>query len=256
MRPFLTATWRYLAMLNYEVDPEVLKPLVPRGTELDTWQGKTFASMVGFRFLDTKVKGLVVPFHQNFDEVNLRYYVRFRGPEGWRRGVAFVRELVPRRAIATVARVVYNEPYLALPMRHSVRMDDAEKGAPGQVEYAWKFGGRWHSLSARTRGAPASSTEGSQEEFITEHYWGYTPQRDGGCAEYRVEHPRWSVWQVDDIGFDCDVAGLYGERFAPFLRGTPASAFVADGSTVSVYPGTRLVLDGRAPTTPDVSSAA
>ncbi|QSQ16598.1 YqjF family protein [Myxococcus landrumensis] len=240
MRPFLTATWRYLLMLNYEVDPKVLAPLVPRGTELDTWQGKTFASMVGFRFLDTRVRGLAVPFHRDFDEVNLRYYVRYRGPEGWRRGVAFVRELVPRWAIATVARVLYNEPYLALPMRHSVEMQGAEQGTRGRVEYAWKHAGQWHRLAAHTRGTPVSSTEGSQEEFITEHYWGYTPQRDGGCAEYRVEHPRWSVWQAEDVTFDCDVSRLYGDRFVPFLRGTPASAFVADGSGVAVYPGTRL----------------
>ncbi|MCE9666822.1 DUF2071 domain-containing protein [Myxococcus stipitatus] len=256
MRPFLTATWRYLAMLNYEVDAEVLKPLVPRGTELDTWRGRSFASMVGFRFLDTRVKGFAVPFHQNFDEVNLRFYVRYRGPEGWRRGVAFVRELVPRWAIATVARVVYNEPYLALPMRHTVRMEGAERGAPGQVEYAWKFGGRWHSLAARTRGTPVASVEGSQEEFITEHYWGYTPQRDGGCAEYRVEHPRWAVWHVDETAFDCDVASLYGDRFAAFLRGTPASAFVADGSTVAVHPGARLALGEHTASPPTVTSAA
>ncbi|MCK8496362.1 YqjF family protein [Myxococcus fulvus] len=240
MSPFLTATWRYLVMLNYEVDPKVLAPLVPRGTELDTWRGKAFASMVGFRFLDTRVRGLAVPFHRDFDEVNLRYYVRHRGPEGWRRGVAFVRELVPRWAIATVARVVYNEPYLALPMRHLVEMDGAEQGAPGRLEYGWKHEGRWHRLGARTRGAPLPSAPDSQEEFITEHYWGYTPQRDGGSAEYRVEHPRWSVWRAEDAVFECDVAKLYGERFVPFLRGTPASAFVADGSSVAVHPGARV----------------
>ena len=240
MRPFLTATWRYLVMLNYEVDPEVLRPLVPSGTELDTWQGKSFASMVGFRFLDTRVRGLAVPFHRNFDEVNLRYYVRYRGPEGWRRGVAFVKEIVPRLAIATVARVLYNEPYVALPMRHTMEMRSAEQGTPGRLEYAWKAGGRWQHLSARTRGTPQASAPGSEEEFITEHYWGYTPQRDGGCAEYRVEHPRWSVWQVDGVELDCDVGGLYGVRFEPFLRRHPSSAFVADGSEVSVYPGTLL----------------
>ncbi|MFP2899915.1 YqjF family protein [Corallococcus sp. 4LFB] len=175
MRPFLTATWRYLLMLNYEVDPAVLRPLVPRGTELDAWQGRTFASMVGFRFLDTRVRGLAVPFHRDFDEVNLRFYVRRLGPEGWRRGVVFVREVVPRLAIATVARVLYNEPYVACPMRHAVTMDGADTGAPGHVEYAWKSHGRWHQLSARTLGAPAQSEPGSQEEFITEHYWATPP---------------------------------------------------------------------------------
>ncbi|WP_426750872.1 YqjF family protein [Myxococcus sp. Y35] len=256
MRPFLTASWRYLLMLNYEVDPDVLRPLVPSGTELDTWQGRTFASMVGFRFLDTRVRGLPVPFHRNFDEVNLRFYVRHFAEDGWRRGVVFVKEIVPRLAIATVARVLYNEPYVALPMRHVVAMEGAEAGAAGQLEYAWKANGRWQHLSATTRGAPRPSEPGSEEEFITEHYWGYTAQRDGGCAEYRVEHPRWSVWQVERSQLEVDVAGMYGERFVPFLRGKPSSAFVADGSAVAVFPGARLGPDTRTPPSPETSRAA
>ena len=75
-RPFLTARWRYLAMLNYEVPPEALAPLVPAGTELDSWQGKTFVSVVGFLFLDTRVLGIAIPGHRDFEEVNLRFYVR------------------------------------------------------------------------------------------------------------------------------------------------------------------------------------
>ncbi|MBU8898281.1 DUF2071 domain-containing protein [Corallococcus sp. H22C18031201] len=240
MRPFLTATWRSLLMLNYEVAPEVLRPLVPVGTELETWKGQALASMVGFRFLDTRVRGVAVPMHRDFDEVNLRFYVRRKGPEGWRRGVVFVRELVPRWAIATVARVLYNEPYLSVPMRHTVEMEAAESGAPGRVAYGWRYAGRWHQLSASTEGAPVSSAPDSEEEFITEHYWGYTAQRDGGCAEYAVEHPRWKVWRATDSTFDCDVRALYGEAFVESLGGKPRSAFVADGSAVAVYPGTRL----------------
>src|SRR6185503_10439864 len=104
-----TAHWRFLMMLNYEVDPSVLHPLVPRGTELDTWHGRTYASVVGFLFLDTRVLGLAIPFHRDFEEVNLRFYVRRREAEAWRRGVVFIKEIVPRWAIATVARVAYNE---------------------------------------------------------------------------------------------------------------------------------------------------
>ena len=238
--PFLTAEWRYLAMLNYEVDPEVVRPLVPPGTEIDLWEGRTFVSVVGFRFLRTRVLGFSIPFHRDFDEVNLRFYIRRKAPEGWRRAVAFVKEIVPRKAIATVARVLYNEPYVALPMRHRVEMAGAEDGQPGEVSYEWRFQGRWHGLSVRTTGAPAPAAPGSEEEFITEHYWGYTPQRDGGCKEYQVEHPRWSVWQVGESRLDCDVPALYGSRFAGCLAGRPSSAFVADGSEVTVYQGARL----------------
>src|SRR3954468_20670393 len=119
-RIFLAAEWRYLAMLNYQVDPAILHPHLPRGTELDIWNGRHYISLVGFRFLNTRVLGVPIPFHRNFEEVNLRFYVRRKGPEGWRRGVVFIAEIVPRFAIAAVARLFYNENYVALPTRHKL----------------------------------------------------------------------------------------------------------------------------------------
>jgi uncharacterized protein YqjF (DUF2071 family) len=235
--PFLTAEWRWLVMLNYEVDPALLRPLVPPGTELDAWGGVTYASVVGFLFLRTKVLGIPIPFHRDFEELNLRFYVRRRGPEGWRRGVVFVKEIVPRLAIAAVARLVYNENYVALPMRHRTELS-VETG--GSVEYGWRSGGRWSSVRAEVRGPARPLVEGSEEEFITEHYWGYAAQRDGGCVEYRVEHPRWSVWRAESAALDCDVAALYGRRFAETLSAAPRSALVADGSPVVVRRGRRL----------------
>ena len=119
-RPFLTAQWRHLAILNYLVEPSLLGGLVPRGTELDAWQGRTYVSVVGFLFLNTRILGVPVPFHRHFEEVNLRFYVRREAEDGWRRGVVFVKELVPKRAIAWVARAVYNENYVAVPMGHEI----------------------------------------------------------------------------------------------------------------------------------------
>lgn len=240
-RPFLTASWRYLAMLNYEVAPALLRPLVPPGTELDSWNGATLASMVGFRFLDTRVLGVPIPGHRDFDEVNLRFYVRRRGEEGeWRRGVVFVRELVPRRAIAWVARWCYNEPYTAVPMRHEIEMAHAADGQPGRSAYAWRLAGRWHRLEVTTRTRPELPDPSSEAAFITEHYWGYTAQRDGGSTEYRVEHPPWRVWMASGAQFDCDVNAVYGAGFAECLGVAPRSAFLAEGSVVAVHHGRKL----------------
>jgi uncharacterized protein len=233
---FLTAAWRTLVMLNWEVDPGILRPYVPRGTELDAWQGKTFVSAVGFLFLGTRVLGVPVPFHRDFEEVNLRFYVGRQGPEGWRRGVCFIREIVPRRAIAALARWIYNERYVALPMRHRVNLDSAR----GEAEYGWAFRGRWNTLRARFAGQPAPLVAGSEEEFITEHYWGYTAQRDGGTVEYRVEHPSWRVWKAGEAALDADVANLYGAEFADALATPPSSAFVADGSPIVVRRARRI----------------
>jgi uncharacterized protein YqjF (DUF2071 family) len=234
-RPFLTARWKYLAMLNYEVPPEALAPLVPAGTELDSWRGKTFVSIVGFLFLGTRVRGIAIPGHRDFEEVNLRFYVRRKAEDGWRRGVVFVKEIVPRFAIAATARLLYGEKYVSLPMRHSIAGDPARGGL--RVTYGWRFRGRWNGIGALVEGEAREAEPGSEEEFITEHYWGYSSLRGGGSVEYRVDHPRWRVWQLPRPVLDCDVAGLYGPRFAGPLAGEPSSAFLADGSEVAVLPG-------------------
>ena len=240
-RIFLTAEWRYLAMLNYEIDPTILYPLVPKGTELDDWHGRYFVSIVGFQFLNTRVLRMPLPYHINFEEVNLRFYVRYQGPEGWRRGVVFIKELVPRWAIATVARLLYNENYQALPMRHALKIEKVNEEQTIRVAYGWRPGKQWQGMHIQANGTPDSLIPGSEEEFITEHYWGYTSQRDGGTAEYQVEHPPWNVWTANDVKFDCDVARLYGEQYVKALQTDPGSAFLADGSAVIVRRGQRIL---------------
>lgn len=224
-------------MLNYEIEPSALVSFVPAGTELDSWNGKTFVSVVGFLFLRTRVLGIPIPFHRNFEEVNLRFYVRRKAEDGWRRGVVFVREIVPRVAIALVARKFYNEPYIALPMAHKIeRPANSVKSA----EYSWRIGGKQSALRVTARGEAKPLREGSEAEFITEHYWGYNAQRDGSTLEYRVEHPRWHVCETSEAQLDCDVAGIYGARFCDSLNRKPSSAFLAEGSPVTVYKGTRV----------------
>ena len=237
---FLTAEWRHLAMLNFEVDPAVVRPLVPAGTELDAWRGRTFVSLVGFLFLNTRVLGIGIPLHRDFEEVNLRFYVRRRTTEGWRRAVVFVKELVPRTAIAMAARVFYGENYVALPMNHHVAVTGEGAGAVRQVSYRWWFEGRPNEIRVTARGEAAAIADGSESEFITEHYWGYAHQRRGSTLEYQVEHPRWRAWTALEARVECDTARLYGERFARYLKEPPASAFLADGSEVRVFKGVRL----------------
>lgn len=237
---FLSAEWRSLVMINYEIDPAILQPLVPRGTELDCWQGKTFVSEVGFLFLNTRVLGMAIPFHQNFEEINLRFYVRRKAEDGWRRGVVFVKEIVPRLAIATVAKVVYNENYVARRMWHGTDLGEASFTKSGMVEYGWMERSGRNFLRVKAAGKPQPLTAGSEEEFITEHYWGYAAQRDGGTVEYQVEHPSWQVWQVSEAEFECDVPRVYGEQFLDTLRAKPSSAFVADGSPIIVRKGVKI----------------
>ena len=238
MTRFLTARWESLLLANYVCPADLLTPLVPAGTELDLWQGEALVSAVGFLFRDTRVLGVPVPFHRHFEEVNLRFYVTHTTPGGERRrGVVFVRELVPRRAIATVARVLYNEPYLAVPMSHRVDLDAAHGG---HVAYGWRHGGASAELRGTAHGSASLAADGTEAAFITEHYWGYTPQRGGGTQEYRVDHPSWRLWAVGDAVLDGDVSSVYGEVFAEVVSGPPRSAFLAVGSEVAVYLGARV----------------
>jgi hypothetical protein len=223
-------------MLNYEVDARLLLPFIPAGTELDLHGGKVFVSLVGFQFLKTRLLGfLTIPMHANFEEVNLRFYVRRRVGDEIRRGVVFIREIVPRRAIAFVARTIYNENYVARPMTHEIR----PAGDDLKVAYRWRSGKSWSEITLETAGPSEIPSQGSVEQFITEHYWGYT-SRPGGSIEYQVTHPSWKVRQVRQSAFRGDAEELYGKEWAVVLRGAPDSAFVAEGSAVSVMRGRRL----------------
>lgn len=225
-------------MLNYSCPPELLTPYLPQGVELDSWQRETLVSLVGFMFLETKVLGVSIPGHVNFEEVNLRFYVKRVTAEGeLRRGVVFIRELVPKSMIALTAKRIYEEPYLAAPMGHKI---DIDSQVGGTLEYTWTLRDTDYRLSAEVKGPAAPLATGTEEEFITEHYWGYTKRSHGFTSEYHVTHPRWNVWRCETSSFTGDIPLLYGKQFVDVLSGKPDSALLAVGSEVAVYPGTKL----------------
>lgn len=221
-------------MLNYAVDPALLASRVPPGTELDAFEERTFVSLVAFRFLRTRVLGVGIPFHRDFDEVNLRFYVRRRADDGWRRGVVFVRELVPRPAIALVARLVFNENYSDAAMSHAITDEQGASGRAVSAEYRWRYRGIPGSIRVRAGGEPAVPQAGSLEQFITEHYWGYALQRNGTSLEYGVRHDPWRVWAAGEAQATGISAALYGAELAAALNRQPDSAFLAEGSPVYV----------------------
>jgi uncharacterized protein YqjF (DUF2071 family) len=239
-RPFLTAEWRYLILLNYEVDPTVLAPLVPAGTALDLWDGRALVSVVGFMFQRTRLLGIPPPFHTRFEEVNLRFYVSRPSKEGPRRGVVFVKEIVPKPWIAQLARGLYGENYVALPMRHTLEEKDGRLCPNGLVEYTWNYRRRLNRLGGLAWGDAQPLQEGSEAAFITEHYWGYTRLGRHITGEYQVVHPPWKIWRVEQPYLLADIKALYGAAFEPFLHRRPHSAFLAEGSPVEVYPGRRF----------------
>jgi uncharacterized protein YqjF (DUF2071 family) len=229
MRKFLTAKWNDLIMANYEVDPALLQPRLPVGTGLDLHEGKCFVSLVGFMFLDTRVMEFLVPFHINFEEVNLRFYVKREAEGEVRRGVVFVKEIVPKSAIAAVARILYGEPYERWEMSN---FRDEE-----HVRYTWQLGDCSNTLSV-TRGASLGvPDEGSHGEFIIEHYWGYTKRGEERTDEYKVEHPKWELFAAEKPHIAVDFRATYGKEYG-FLSDTkPYSVVLAAGSDIAVYKG-------------------
>jgi uncharacterized protein YqjF (DUF2071 family) len=221
-------------MLNYAVDPALLEPFVPAGTQLDIFEGRTYLSLVGFEFNRSRLFGFAMPFHQEFEEVNLRFYVR----RSSKRGVVFIREIVPKYAVAVVARFAFHENYSCAPMSH--RVETRADGDVVKAEYAWRWGPDRCVIRIETEGASFLPPEGSASQFITEHYWGYAAQPDGGCLEYEVQHSQWRVWKAKRAVLTGDVAGLYGAGIAQALSHDPDSAFLAKGSPVTVFKGTRI----------------
>ena len=232
--PFLTAEWRRLLMLNYAIEPDVLLPYLPAGVELDWWNDTCYVSLVGFRFVDTKVMGVGFPGHRNFPEINLRFYVRYLDPElGWKRGVVFLRELVPVPTITWVANTLYREQYKTVPMQY--RWEESKDQL--EVEYSWKQQRRQHLFSCTATAEAFDMPPGCEAEFITEHYWGYARWDAQRTMEYAVEHPRWQTYTVQDVNCAVDFGAAYGPEFA-FLNGlAPKSVFLAEGSEIAVGKG-------------------
>lgn len=231
-RLFLSARWEYLAMFNYVVDPQILQKHVPPGTEIDHFDGKALVSIVGFLFNDTKVLGIRWPYHVNFEEANLRYYIRRFDGTKWKRGVGFVSEIVPKPLVASMANLLYNEHYSTAKMSHQV----IEKPDNLFVEYCWRKRNQYqHVIRVNARPELEDIKEGSEEEFIFEHYFGYNQFTPTSTIEYAVAHPRWKVYPVTSFSIDCDIEQLYGTEFVPYIADRqPHSVFLARGSSVTV----------------------
>lgn len=230
MSTFLNADWRNLIMANYEIDPELLKPYLPKGVELDYFHGKCFVSLVGFLFKDTRIFKIPIPFWGNFEEVNLRFYVLRKINGETKRGVVFINETVPNKIVAFIANKLYKEHYTAIPTKYNWKIDQHQK----QIEYQWKVDHSWNSIKVNASATKEKMTPGSFEEFIFEHYYGYTKVNENKSMEYKVEHPSWEINPIKEYKIQCDFSKFYGAPFEVLNNSKPYSVMLAEGSGVSV----------------------
>jgi uncharacterized protein YqjF (DUF2071 family) len=227
---FLKAEWRKLVFANYAIDPSVLKKYVPPGTELDLWEGKCFVSLIGFMFLNTRLLGVKIPFHSNFEEVNLRFYVKRFENNAWKRGVVFIKEIVPKPALTFVANTLYKEHYETLPMQHKWEKNTKNRA----VVYQWKKNEQWHSFKVIAALESSEIIKNSETEFITEHYWGYAKVRNFRTNEYEVTHPKWRHYKIESTEINVDFGAVYGSDFEFLSCVQPNSVMLAEGSKITV----------------------
>lgn len=227
---FLSARWENLIMANYAIDPDILNPYLPKGVELDFYEGSAYVSLVGFMFKKTSLFNIPIPFLGTFEEINLRFYVKRVEGETIKRGVVFINETVPYKLVAWLANKLYKEHYIAIPTKNQIEVTPLSRS----VKYLWKTNEYWNHIAVNTAIEKEAMLPGSMEEFIFEHYFGYTKVNDRISQEYEVNHPRWLVNKVIDYSIQCDFTTMYGNDFSFLNTQSPDSVIIAEGSPVTV----------------------
>ena len=230
MKTFMTARWENLIMANYAIDPEILKPYIPNGVELDLFEGKAFVSLVGFLFRKSRIFGIPIPLLGSFEEINLRFYVKRKEGNQYKRGVVFINETVPYKPVAWLANKLYKEHYIAIPTKHRIAINQNEK----EVEFQWKTLSQWNTIRVKASVFSGEMERGSLQEFIFEHYFGYTKISETVSQEYKINHPRWQVNEIKEYHIDCNFKEMYGDAFAKLENMEPEAVFIAEGSDISV----------------------
>ncbi|MEO9052956.1 MAG: DUF2071 domain-containing protein [Ginsengibacter sp.] len=227
---FLSARWENLIMANYEVKPEMLSAYLPHGVELDFYNNKTYVSLVGFMFIKTRLFNIPIPFLGTFEEINLRFYVKRVEGNTIKRGVVFINETVPYRIVAWLANKLYKEHYIAIPTKNTIAITSLAK----KIRYEWKINKEWNHIAVNGVNIKEPMLPGSIEEFIFEHYYGYTKINEQQSIEYKVNHPRWQIHNVIDYTIHCDFKSMYGNDFSFLSHHQPDSVILAEGSPVTV----------------------
>lgn len=228
---FLTAEWRNLINITYKTDVNVLKPFLPEGLEPDTKDKSAFISLVAFQFLETKVKGIRIPFHVNFPEINLRFYVRNKNS----RGVVFIKEFVPKFMVSLIANKLYNEPYSTADIEAKIY-----KNSSISAEYKLKLKNSEYFIRLTAENNPFTPGESSSEHFFKEHSSGFGIDHSGNTMAYEVEHPVWKIYPVTDHSHNFDFVKIYGKSFSFLNEEKPCNVLFAEGSGVKVFGAEKL----------------
>ena len=230
MTVFLKAKWENIIMANYEIEPKILIPFLPKGVDLDLYDGKAYISLVGFMFKNTKLFNIPIPLLGTFEEINLRFYVTRKDGNQTKRGVVFINETIPYKLVAWMANKLYKEHYTVVPTKNNIRSDEKSQ----KIEFKWLLNKKWNSIFVEAEIKSEKMKKNSLEKYIYEHYYGYTKIDEQKTEEYQLQHPSWKVHEVVNYKIDCDFEAMYGESFSVLNQTKPTAVFIAEGSKVAV----------------------
>ena len=230
MTVFLKAKWENIIMANYEIEPKILIPFLPKGVDLDLYDGKAYISLVGFMFKNTKLFNIPIPLLGTFEEINLRFYVTRKDGNQTKRGVVFINETIPYKLVAWMANKLYKEHYTVVPTKNDIRSNEKSQ----KIEFKWLLNKKWNSIFVEAEIESEKMKKNSLEKFIYEHYYGYTKIDEQKTEEYQLQHPSWKVHEVVNYKIDCDFEAMYGESFSVLNQTKPTAVFIAEGSKVAV----------------------
>ena len=228
----LTMRWEELLFLHWPMAAAVLRPHLPAGLELETFDGSAWLGVVPFRMARTRLRWLPpVPTTHTFPEINLRTYVR----AGGRSGVWFFSLDAASRLAVESARLGFGLPYFAARMAcrrdgecvhyHSERTDWRGPAA--------SFRGDWRPV-----GSFAPAVRGTLLHFLVERYCMFVSRRGRlMCGE--VAHAPWQLAAAEVRLEANDMTRLLGCE----LLGPPVSALVAAPLDVVAWSLARVSFD-------------
>jgi uncharacterized protein YqjF (DUF2071 family) len=179
-RPVGHQSWRNLLFAHQPLAPDILGALVPRGLEIDTFDGTGWVTLIPFEIRASRPAGVPRALSVNFLEVNLRTYVRGPGGEP---GIYFFSLEASSRLAAAGARLAYGLPYFAATIERHQDPDGAT------IRYASRRRGSGAALAATWTVGPEAGTAalGSLDHFLIERYVLFAA-RAGRIYRARVRH--------------------------------------------------------------------
>jgi uncharacterized protein len=230
MKTLLTAHWTNLVTATFETDKHFLQKYLPAKTELNDWNARYFMSIVAFLFEKPRLLGIPSPFYNSFEEINLRFYVRRKLNNEWRKGVVFIKEIAPYYIPAQTAKWLYRENFISVPMKHEF----INSNKLMYRSYACKISKEWNYLNMESACIHTETGLGDVENFIRDHYWAYTRKGSNKTLEFQIEHPPWKIFPAIKFDMHLDTGTIYGEQFKDYFAEKPVDAFLMDGSYTKV----------------------